>query len=251
VSQASAPQAASAGLRPLSARSAVLSLMLALHPPTLTAGDLMHAADYFDIPKPTMRVALTRMVAADDLQRTASTYTLSDRLLARQRHQDAAAEPRTRDWNGDWEMFIITTSGRGSTERAALRSTLGRLRLAELREGVWLRPDNLDRDLPSDLHGLGRRFTSRMPEDPATLAAELWDLAGWAAHATNLLELLRHWARPADRLTAAAATVRHLLTDPVLPAPLLPASWPAGELRTARDAHVPELRALGGSAPRN
>jgi phenylacetic acid degradation operon negative regulatory protein len=33
------------------------------------------------------------------------------------------------------------------------------------------------------------------------------------------------------RFVAAAATVRHLLTDPVLPAELLPDNWPGAELR--------------------
>jgi phenylacetic acid degradation operon negative regulatory protein len=36
-----------------------------------------------------------------------------------------------------------------------------------------------------------------------------------------------------DRFIVAAAMVRHLLADPVLPAGLLPADWPADRLRTA------------------
>ncbi|EHN77844.1 hypothetical protein SMCF_2624, partial [Streptomyces coelicoflavus ZG0656] len=39
--------------------------------------------------------------------------------------------------------------------------------------------------------------------------------------------------RPAGRLTAFAAVVRHLLEDPVLPAELLPPDWPGAALRDA------------------
>jgi phenylacetic acid degradation operon negative regulatory protein len=35
------------------------------------------------------------------------------------------------------------------------------------------------------------------------------------------------------RFVVAAAMVRHLLTDPVLPGELLPTDWPADELRAA------------------
>ena len=36
-----------------------------------------------------------------------------------------------------------------------------------------------------------------------------------------------------ERFAVAAAMVRHLLTDPVLPVELLPADWPAHQLRAA------------------
>ncbi len=47
----------------------------------------------FDIREATVRVALTRMVGAGDLVRSADGYRLSDRLLARQRRQDDAMRP--------------------------------------------------------------------------------------------------------------------------------------------------------------
>ena len=42
--------------------------------------------------------------------------------------------------------------------------------------------------------------------------------------------------------TAAAATLRHLRTDPLLPGELLPAIWPADALRTR---YVRYLEAIG------
>ncbi|MYX45422.1 PaaX domain-containing protein, C- domain protein, partial [Streptomyces sp. SID89] len=38
-----------------------------------------------------------------------------------------------------------------------------------------------------------------------------------------------------------AAVVRHLLADPVLPAPLLPGRWPGPELRAAYTGYQREL----------
>ncbi|MEV5867270.1 PaaX family transcriptional regulator C-terminal domain-containing protein [Streptomyces tendae] len=220
-------------LRPLSARSVVLSLLLGTHPPELPARDLVRLVEGFDVGASTVRAALSRMAAAGDLRRTDTGYRLSERLLERQRRQDEALRPHTRAWNGDWETLVITATGRGPAARAELRTGLSALRLAELREGVWLRPANLDRLLPAGLDGVAERLVSR-PEAPAReLAARLWPLGEWADTARALLARVHRARRPADRLTAFAAVVRHLLADPVLPAELLPADWPGTALRDA------------------
>ncbi|MGV9908173.1 PaaX family transcriptional regulator C-terminal domain-containing protein [Streptomyces tendae] len=220
-------------LRPLSARSVVLSLLLGTHPPELPARDLVRLVEGFDVGASTVRAALSRMAAAGDLRRTDTGYRLSERLLERQRRQDEALRPHTRAWDGDWETLVITATGRGPAARAELRTGLTALRLAELREGVWLRPANLDRPLPAGLDGVAERLVSR-PETPAReLAARLWPLGEWAATARALLAHVHRARRPADRLTAFAAVVRHLLADPVLPAELLPADWPGTALRDA------------------
>ena len=43
------------------------------------------------------------------------------------------------------------------------------------------------------------------------------------------------------RFVMAAAMVRHLLTDPVLPDELLPAQWPGARLRAAYNDFAAEL----------
>ncbi len=136
-------------LRPLSARSVVLSLLLGVHPAELSAAALVRAGDLFDVPETTLRAAVSRMVSAGDLVRDGGTYRLSERLLDRQRRQDEALRIDQVDWDGAWEQVVITSSGRSAADRAGLRSTLAALRLAELREGVWLRPANLARPLPA------------------------------------------------------------------------------------------------------
>ncbi|MFF8973422.1 PaaX family transcriptional regulator C-terminal domain-containing protein [Streptomyces sp. NPDC014995] len=220
-------------LRPLSARSVVLSLLLGTHPPELPVKDLVRLVEPFGVGGSTLRAALSRMVAAGDLRRTGAVYGLSDRLLERQRRQDDAVHPATRPWDGDWEMAVVTATGRGPAERAELRAELTRLRLAELREGVWLRPATLLRPWPAGLAGVTRYFTARPEASARELAAELWPLREWAATARALLAHIARARRPADRFTAFAAVVRHLLADPVLPAELLPADWPGPALRAA------------------
>lgn len=228
-------------LRPLSARSVVLSLLLGAHPPEMAVKELVRAVEPFGVGGSTLRAALSRMVTAGDLRRADSVYGLSDRLLARQWRQDDAVHPRTRAWSGDWEMVVITATGRGPAERAELRARLTALRLAELREGVWLRPANLLRPLPDDLDGVAQCYTAR-PDRPGTEpAAALWPLDDWAARARALLAHVARADRPADRLTGFAAVVRHLLTDPVLPPELLPPGWPGGALRSTYADYQREL----------
>ncbi|MEV5171173.1 PaaX family transcriptional regulator C-terminal domain-containing protein [Streptomyces flaveolus] len=244
------PDADAAGLRPLSARSVVLSLLLGVHPPELPVKDLVRLVEPFGVGGSTLRAALSRMVTAGDLRRTDAVYRLSDRLLARQRRQDEAVRPRTRAWDGDWEMVVITATGRGPAERADLRAQLTALRLAELREGVWLRPDNLDRPLPDDVRQVALTYTARPDEPPRDLAARLWPLADWAATARSLLTHATGSGHPAGRLTAYAAAVRHLLADPVLPSALLPPDWPGEALRTAYADYRRELTTtLGAPEP--
>src|ERR1700682_2805104 len=131
----------------MTARSVVLSVLLGAHPAWASASELIRLTADFDIKEPTLRVALTRMVGAGDLLRSEDGYRLSDRLLARQRRQDDAMDPKVRPWKGTWTTPVIPMVGTGARARASLRTTLQDKRFAELREGIWLRPDNLDVEL--------------------------------------------------------------------------------------------------------
>lgn len=224
----------------LTARSVVLSVLLGAHPAWATASELFSLTADFGIREPTVRVALTRMVGAGDLVRSADGYRLSERLLSRQRRQDEAINPRLRPWDGTWTMLVITSVGTDARTRAALRNALQDKRFAELREGVWLRPDNLDAGLPDDVADRGRVLHA-CDDDPHGLAAHLWDLTGWADRGHRLLDDMEAARDIPARFVTAAAIVRHLLTDPVLPAELLPERWPGDELRTAYTGFAAEL----------
>ncbi|MCV7281856.1 PaaX domain-containing protein, C- domain protein [Mycolicibacterium flavescens] len=224
----------------MTARSVVLSVLLGAHPAWATAGELIRLTADFGIREPTVRVALTRMVSAGDLVRSEDGYRLSDRLLTRQRRQDDALDPPLRSWDGDWTMLAVTSVGDDARTRASLRNTLQDNRFAELREGVWLRPHNLDLALPADVLRRGRLLQVR-DREPAELAGRLWDLAGWARTGHRLLSEISAAADVPARFVVAAAIVRHLLTDPVLPAELLPPNWPGAALRSAYHDFAAEL----------
>jgi phenylacetic acid degradation operon negative regulatory protein len=180
------------------------------------------------------------MVSAGDLVRSADGYRLSDRLLARQRRQDDAMRPQLRPWHGHWTTLIVTSVGTCPRTRAALRTTLHHKRFGELREGVWMRPDNLELDVDVEIRARMRIVQAR-DDAPAELAGQLWDLPSWAGTGQRLVaEMSRAGDVPA-RFVVAAAIVRHLLTDPVLPDELLPAEWPGMRLRTAYNDFAAEL----------
>ncbi|KQY04789.1 PaaX domain-containing protein, C- domain protein [Mycobacterium sp. Root135] len=224
----------------LTARSVVLSVLLGAHPAWATAAELIRLTADFGIREPTLRVALTRMVGAGDLVRSADGYRLSDRLLARQRRQDDALDPKLRGWDGTWSTLVITSVGTDARTRATLRTTLQAKRFGELREGVWMRPANLDLQLTDELRGRVRVLEAR-DDDPAGLVAALWDLPTWVGTGRRLLDDLSGASDVPARFVAAAATVRHLLADPVLPVELLPDDWPGDALRQAYHDFAAEL----------
>ncbi|MEW2029161.1 PaaX family transcriptional regulator C-terminal domain-containing protein [Streptomyces roseifaciens] len=243
---AGSAEPAAPALRPLTARSVVLSTLLGHHPPALPARALVRVGELFGTAEGTVRTALTRMVAAGDLEQHEGAYRLTDRLLARQARQDDSRAPRTRPWDGGWEIAVVTPERRSAADRAALRQAMAALRLGELREGCWMRPANLLRDRPPVVTAQCTLLTGAPEGDPARLAAALWDLDGWASRARFLESALRddRAAALAERFTVSAAVLRHLLSDPVLPRELLPADWPGAELRRRYEAFDRDFRAL-------
>ncbi len=227
-------------LKRMTARSVVLSVLLGAHPARAGVSELITLTSDFGIKEPTLRVALTRMVSAGDLIRSAEGYRLSDRLLARQRRQDDAMHPRVHAWHGEWTTLVVTSVGTDARTRATLRHTLQRKRFGELREGLWMRPDNLDTDLGEQVCDRVRVLRAR-DGAPVELARLLWDLPGWVLAGQQLVDQMAAACDIPGRFVVAAAMVRHLLTDPMLPAELLPADWPGARLRAAYTDFAGEL----------
>jgi phenylacetic acid degradation operon negative regulatory protein len=148
--------------------------------------------------------------------------------------------PQLRAWHGSWTTLIVTSVGTEPRTRAVLRTTLHNKRFGELREGVWMRPDNLELDLDARLRARVRIVQAR-DEAPDELAGQLWDLPSWARIGHRLLAEMSDATDVPARFVVAAAIVRHLLTDPVLPAELLPADWPGAGLRAAYNDFAAEL----------
>lgn len=230
-------------MRRMTARSVVLSVLLGTHPACATAGELIRLTTDFGIREATIRVALTRMVSAGDLIRSADGYRLSDRLLARQRRQDEAMRPRTRSWRGQWHVVVVTSVGTDPRTRATLRNTMYDKRFAELREGVWMRPANLDLELAPEVAARVRVLRA-CDDAPASLAGQLWNLTEWAEVGRQLLDDAGRATDMPGRFVVAAAIVRHLISDPILPPELLPEDWPGADLRAAYRVFAIELAEL-------
>ena len=226
----------------MTARSVVLSVLLGAHPAWATAAELIRLTADFGINENALRVALTRMVAGGDLIRSADGYRLSDRLSARQRRQDDALAPHVLPWDGTWTTVVITTVGNDARTRSSLRKMLQQKRFGELREGVWLRPSNLDLELSDDIAARMRVLRSH-DAAPEELARHLWDLPAWCTTGLALLNEMTAAEAVPGRFVAAAGMVRHLLSDPLLPEELLPKGWPGDRLRSAYREFAAELAA--------
>ncbi len=165
----------------LTARSVLASALLGVDPPELPVSYLVRLSGLFDVNENRARVALSRMVAAGEVTTDgAGHYRLSGHLLDRQRRQVASMAGRTRAWRGDWHVVVVTATGSPPEVRNRRRRSLSLTRLAELREGVWLRPDNLDVVLPEEVELDVLHLRSRVDDD-AALMLRLWEPEGWAA----------------------------------------------------------------------
>jgi phenylacetic acid degradation operon negative regulatory protein len=249
--------------RPLSARSVIASLLLRTTPPRMPGRRLVQWCELFGITEGTARVALSRMVERGELRASGGVYELAGRVRDRQPAQDFSLAPRLRRWAGEWRVGVVAAGARSADDRSSLREAMRRLRCAELREGVWTRPDNLPRSSAAETawkvaEDQCEWWSGRPDGDPAGLAAVLFGSDVWAAEARALMEHLRPATVAvrgmsidgsadhalAEAFVAGAAVVAHLRADPLLPRELCPAPWPGADLRQAYGAYE---RAFGAA----
>ncbi len=253
---------ASVGLRPFSARSIVLSVLLGGNPPRLPVSAIMALAELFEIPSGTMRTALSRMVGNGELSNHDAVYELSGRLLERRRLQNEGRLDPPGEWHGDWISVVVRVDRRSVATRRAFRSTLTDLRFGELRPDTWLRPDNLGAPVVTAVERLADVLVIRgslAGVTPGVVAKQLWPLDELARHGHRLLEAIDatlpglDGTDPSvlpDAFTISAAAVRHLTVDPRLPASVLadarPSAppWPAHDLRIAYDDYERRFQRL-------
>jgi phenylacetic acid degradation operon negative regulatory protein len=236
--------------RPLSTRSVIASLLLGAQPPRLPAALLVRWCSLFGIAEGTARVSLSRMVARGELRsRAGASYELVGSLRARQDEQDWSVHPKLTRWHGDWRTAVVTAGSRAPSARQELRTAMRRLRLAELREGVWLRPDNLPRESAPEsawvVVGEQCEWLTGRPDDGADeLAQRLFAPVAWRDRAERLHRRLAQCADAIDdavplgdqhelpnAFVIGAAALAHIRADPLLPEDLLPKPWPGDELR--------------------
>jgi phenylacetic acid degradation operon negative regulatory protein len=238
--------------RPLTARSVLASALLGAREPRLPVAHLVAIASLFGISAGAARTCLWRMVSAGELTTDSATYALAGRLLDRRRRVDEVARTGHTDagpWQGTWDLAVVFLDRRGQADRSDLRKAAATLHLAEIREGVWTRPANLDPErLPEARAVLDRQcvwFRGARPDLTPDTVRSLFLLDTWANDARRLIATLDDSAaaiRPDDpdiparlsqQFNLSVAVVHHLELDPLLPAALLPHDWPAEQLRVA------------------
>ena len=224
------------GVRPFSARSLVLSVLLGLPDPRLRRTAAFRLADLFGIAPGTMRTALSRLVASGDVTVDGHDYELTGRLLERKLAQDAGRRSPRATWDGSWWVVLVTDANRDVGARREFRTHMINARMGELRPECWVRPSNIDDPLGlTDLDGVVAVRGALTGLDPATMVRRVWDLDAIAARCRWLSTRL---GAPPDAATAlpdamlvSAAVLRFLREEPLLPAVLTPVGWPVDDLR--------------------
>ena len=242
----------------LSARSVIASTLLGTEPPRLSASRLVRVGALFGLSDGTVRTALSRMASNGELTKEAGGwYALAGDLAGRQLRQSASRSGVTVEWSGRWRQAVVVGSARSAPERSGLRRAMQQLRLGELREGVWLRPDNLDpQPLSGRPDGGGRavplvRRPPRRRRRPGGSAVGPRRLVGdrdgpapadgraWSAVSRTVTP--RPW-RPGFVLSASV--LRHFNADPLLPRELSGRRWPGARLRSDYDRYDLAYRRL-------
>jgi phenylacetic acid degradation operon negative regulatory protein len=235
--------------RPLSARSVLASALLGSDQARLTVAELVAVASVFGISAGAARTCLWRMVCNGELTGDDGSYALAGRLLERRQRVDEASridDGATPGWDGRWELAIVSLERRSAADRLELRKAALSLHLAELREGVWIRPDNLDpQRLPASRAVLDQQcthFHGAATDITADRVRSLFSLADWADDAGVLIEAMDVQLGPRKRdgstesfryeFALSIAVVRHLQLDPLLPVGLIGDQWPGHTLRS-------------------
>src|SRR6516165_8833013 len=236
--------------RPLSARSVLASSLLGSDQGRLTVAELVAVASLFGISAGATRTCLWRMVSNGELTGDEGSYALTGRLLERRQRVDEASridDAATHRWDGTWELAIVALERRSAADRLELRKAATALHLAELREGVWIRPDNLDpQRFPTFRAVLDQQcthFHGAATDMAADKVRSLFSLGEWADDARTLIEAMNLALKTGTRDNSTAsftfefalsiAVVRHLQLDPLLPAELTGDHWPGHPLRNA------------------
>ncbi len=243
-------------MRP-TAKSLILDLLSTLRGGAMPVRALVEAAALFGIDGNAVRVALTRLVAAGRVESDErGSYRLGPGAAAIAEHVASwrTLDRRTRPWKGGW--LGAETSGVARSERRARRATehaLGLLGFRALAPDLFVRPDNLSEDLSTT-----RRRLETLGLDPRTIlfpigaldddahrrARSLWSAerieARYRREQTALerslarLERLPVDAAMAESFLVGGKAIRTLVTDPLLPAPIVDETLRRDLLETMR-----------------
>jgi len=181
------------------------------------------------------------------------------RLLAegaRRLHHDP---PVRDDWDGSWTLLAYSLPETRRDERHQLRRRLAWEGFGVLRDGLWIAPGRVDvgglaaeLGVADDVHAFDGRAVA--PTHAGGMVAETWDLG---AIGSGYRDFLEQWDVPTPLPHATDDLARSLwlviewrqlvLEDPMLPAGLLPADWPASAARDVFDSWYARYESTAGS----
>ena len=173
------------------------------------------------------------------------TALLRESVAAR----DERVQRRLGPWDGQWRMVVYSVPETDRAARERVRRGLARAGFGPLAPSTWVSPHRCALD---EVHAeLAGERTSRLDLLTAHLADPRLSDGDLAARCWDLPRLAAAWSRVLDRLRTAAGTAPQgpaalalhlrlraelravLAADPLLPAPLQPAGWPARDVRDA------------------
>ncbi len=224
-------------LRP---KDLILGLLFASEGGQLDVAALIRAGSVFDIQSNSIRVTLARLQSEgliDSPDRGVYQMGIRARALGDEASRWKMAEKRLRKWNGHYLLMVTGHLPRSDRQQIKAREkalTLGGFR--QLREGLWIRPDNLEADidrLKFRLHGLGLDPDAVLSTaDRISLNAQdeietLWNAAALNALYKAQTQELQTWLQTRETLPLeqaakeswhlGAAAIRHIVYDPLLP----------------------------------
>ncbi|RYX88137.1 MAG: phenylacetic acid degradation operon negative regulatory protein PaaX [Bradyrhizobiaceae bacterium] len=206
-------------------------------------GTLLAFFEMLDIDGGVVRTAMSRLAADGWLEREKigrrSYYKLAadgrDRFESGVRH---VYHPEASAWEGRLELLLIGNGG----DREAARAALGEAGFGSPIPGVWVAPGGAR--VPAAAGDVIRLEVSASNEMGSRLIGEAWPLTEIGGAYRDFIDTftpLQVWLGGPERLSPADAILarvllihqyrRVLLRDPLLPAALLPADWPAAAAR--------------------
>ncbi len=239
------------------AKNLILDLLLASDGEPLAARDAILACRLFGLTENNARVTLARLAAESLIEGAGrGSYRLGSEALelAGEVATWRSAEQRIRPWTG---AYVAVHAGALSrSDRSALKRrqrALDLLGFRELQRGLFLRPDNIERDVGAvraRLCSLGLEpqasvFLSSAWAAPQTQAIHaLWDGVALNERYRQLRQQLEDWLTRSAELEPEEAAresfilggkaIRQVVFDPWLPAPLVD--------ETARHAFLDTVR---------